>query len=298
MSQTFTTLPHTTGSIMEEKDNSNRIRTRPAITLRDGTTLFLRDWGHGKPLLFLAGWALPSDMWFYQMAPLSAQGFRCIAYDRRGHGRSSDPGYGYDFDTLSDDLSEVIDQLGLNDIAVVTHSMAAGEVTRYLTRHGAQKVRRVAFIAPAGLPYALKTADNPNGIDALVFEKFHKEHILGDFAQWCDDNEKPYFAPGYHKAMMDYTKSMMLRSSLQALHDFHVSGSTTDFRVELAQLAVPVLILHGDLDVSAPLGLYGVPTSKLIPGARLKVYSQAAHGLYFTHKEKVNEDLKEFCEDR
>jgi non-heme chloroperoxidase len=257
-------------------------RTRPAITLRDGTSLFVRECGEGQTLLFLAG---------------SAQGFRCVAYDRRGHGRSSDPGYGYDFDTLATDLQEVIAQLGLNDVTVVTHSMAACEIVRYLTLFGSEKIRGVVLIAAAGIPYMVKTDDNPNGIEESALRYFHEHDILGNLPQWLDDNEKPYFAPEYPVAMCNYTKAMMLRGSLQALHGCQVSVCFTDFRAELAQLSIPVLILHGELDVSAPLNLNPIPASRLIPGARLKVYHQAAHGMYFTHKDEVIEDVKNFCKE-
>jgi non-heme chloroperoxidase len=269
--------------------------TRPSITLRDGTNLFVREWGDGETLLFLAGWGLPSDMWFQQMAPLSAEGFRCVAYDRRGHGRSSDPGCGYDFDTLATDLHEVIEQLALRNVTVVTHSMAACEIVRYLTLFGSEKIRGVILIAAGGIPYMVKTDDNPNGIDPSALRHFHEHDILGNFPQWLDDNEKPYFAPEYPVAMCNYTKAMMLRGSLQALHGCQVSACFTDFRTELAQLSIPVLMLHGELDASTPLNLNAIPASRLIPGARLKIYQQAAHGMYYTHRAEINEDIKVFC---
>ena len=141
----------------------------PFIETRDGTQLFYRDWGSGAPLVFISGWALTSDCWGYQMAPLSDSGLRCIAYDRRGHGRSSDPGRGFDYDTLADDLAAVLDALDLKNVTLVAHSMAGGEAVRYLSRHGSKRVARVALIG-ATLPFLTKTADNPDGIDPAVFE--------------------------------------------------------------------------------------------------------------------------------
>ncbi len=152
----------------------------PFIETRDGTQLFYRDWGSGAPLVFISGWALTSDCWGYQMAPLSDSGLRCIAYDRRGHGRSSDPGRGFDYDTLADDLAAVLDALDLKNVTLVTHSMAGGEAVRYLSRHGSKRVARVALIA-ATLPFLTKTADNPDGIDPAVFENARRNVLLRDF---------------------------------------------------------------------------------------------------------------------
>ncbi len=273
------------------------VKKRPSLSLRDGTELFLRDWGSGPAILFLSGWALASDMWFYQMRPLSSEGFRCIAYDRRGHGRSSDPGYGYDYDTLSEDLREVIETLDLRDLTLVTHSMAAGEAVRYLTRHGSSRVKRLVLLAPGGVPYAVKTDDNPTGTDAAAIKYYRENCILGDFAGWCDENEKPYFAPSSPPGMNNYTKNLLLRTSLQAVHDFHLAATSTDFRGELPNISVPTLILHGDIDASAPLEQCGVPTAKLIPGSRLKIYKNAPHGFYFTHKDEINDDIRSFCEE-
>lgn len=148
--------------------NANIIRTS------DSVELFYRDWGTGQPIVFLAGWTLSSDMWAYQMLPLSQQGFRCIAYDRRSHGRSSDPGGGYDFDTLSSDFAAVLDTLDLENVMVVAHSFSSGEIVRYLTRVGAKRIARVAFVAPGAIPFILKTPDNPIGIDGAMFDQVRK----------------------------------------------------------------------------------------------------------------------------
>jgi non-heme chloroperoxidase len=278
------TVPHLT-------DDPNIIRTA------DHTRLFYRDWGHGTPLVFLSGWTLNSGMWAYQMEPLSRLGCRCIAYDRRGHGRSSDPGRGYDFDTLADDLDSVLSTLDLSNVTLVAHSIASGEAVRYLTRHGSARVARIAFIAPAATPYLLKTEDNPNGIDAALFEQ-GRAALSRSFPDWIEANAAPYFGPGVSRAPLDWTIRMMLQTSHQAMLELAHVQTITDFRAELARVRVPSLVVHGDRDASAPLELTGRPTAALIAGASLNVYEGAGHGLYFTHAEKLNQDLLAFLGHR
>jgi non-heme chloroperoxidase len=278
------TAPHLT-------DDPNIIRTA------DHTRLFYRDWGHGTPLVFLSGWTLNSDMWAYQMEPLSRLGCRCVAYDRRGHGRSSDPGRGYDFDTLADDLDSVLSTLDLNNVTLVGHSIASGEAVRYLTRHGSARVARIAFIAPAATPYLLKTEDNPNGIDGALFEQ-GRAALSRSFPDWIEANAAPYFGPGVSRAPLDWTIRMMLQTSHQAMLELAHVQTITDFRAELARVRVPSLVVHGDRDASAPLELTGRPTAALIAGASLNVYEGAGHGLYFTHAEKLNQDLLAFLGHR
>jgi len=272
-------------------DEPNTLRTA------DRTRLFYRDWGHGTPLVFLSGWTLNSDMWAYQMEPLSRLGCRCIAYDRRGHGRSSDPGRGYDFDTLADDLDSVLSTLDLSNVTLVAHSIASGEAVRYLTRHGSARVARIAFIAPAATPYLLKTEDNPNGIDAALFEQ-GRAALSRSFPDWIEANAAPYFGPGVSRAPLDWTIRMMLQTSHQAMLELAHVQTITDFRAELARVRVPSLVVHGDRDASAPLELTGRPTAALIAGASLNVYEGAGHGLYFTHAEKLNQDLLAFLGHR
>ena len=272
-------------------DEPNTLRTA------DRTRLFYRDWGHGTPLVFLSGWTLNSDMWAYQMEPLSRLGCRCIAYDRRGHGRSSDPGRGYDFDTLADDLDSVLSTLDLSNVTLVAHSIASGEAVRYLTRHGSARVARIAFIAPAATPYLLKTEDNPNGIDGALFEQ-GRAALSRSFPDWIEANAAPYFGPGVSRAPLDWTIRMMLQTSHQAMLELAHVQTITDFRAELARVRVPSLVVHGDRDASAPLELTGRPTAALIAGASLNVYEGAGHGLYFTHAEKLNQDLLAFLGHR
>jgi pimeloyl-ACP methyl ester carboxylesterase len=266
------------------------------IMTAQGAALFYRDWGTGDPILFLAGWTLSSDMWAYQMEPLCRQGFRCIAYDRRAHGRSSDPGRGYDYDTLADDLADVIHVLGLENVTLVAHSFASGEVVRYLSRHGSGRIARVVLVAPAAVPFLLKTDDNPIGIPQPVFEQA-RDAFLSDFAGWAEAQAAPYFGPGTSRAMVDWTIRMMTQTSLQAAGELNRIQVATDFRPELGRLDVPVLIIHGDSDTSAPLEITGRPAAAMIRGARLEVYEGGPHGLYVTHKERLNQDLARFIRD-
>jgi non-heme chloroperoxidase len=266
------------------------------ITTQDGAALFYRDWGAGIPILFLSGWTLNSDMWAYQMEPLSRRGFRCIAYDRRAHGRSSEPGRGYDFDTLAEDLADVVQALRLEYVTLVGHSFASGEIVRYLSRHGTDKVARVVLVSPAAIPFLLRTADNPGGIDSEVIEQARRA-FLSDFPGWAEANAEPYFGPGTSRAVIDWTIGMMTQTSLLAAGELNRIQMSTDFRPELARIEVPTLIIHGDKDASAPLELTSRPAAALIPGARLEVYEGGPHGLYFTHKERLNQDLACFaCE--
>jgi non-heme chloroperoxidase len=155
-----------------------RIPLGPYVPTRDGQSLWYKDWGSGAPVVFLAAWGLPSDMWDYQMVPLSDQGLRCVAYDRRGHGRSSRPGTGYDYDTLADDLSALIETLNLRGVTLVGMSMAGGEMVRYLTRHGARRIARLIFVATDATPFRTQTPDNPTGVPAERFEYFRKQAFL------------------------------------------------------------------------------------------------------------------------
>lgn len=266
----------------------------PYVATRDGTQLFYRDWGTGAPVVFISGWALTSDTWAYQMAPLSEKGLRCIAYDRRGHGRSSDPGRGFDYDTLADDLAAVLEALDLKNVTLVAHSMAGGEAVRYLSRHGSKRIARIALIG-ATLPFLTKTADNPDGIEPAVFENARRNVILRDFPKALRDNMRPFVVAETSDALVDWVAGHMLRCSMKALVECNRALTATDFRSELARLTVPTLIVHGDRDVSAPLAITGRKTAALVPHATVKIYQGAPHGLFLTHMEQFNNDLAEFA---
>jgi non-heme chloroperoxidase len=264
----------------------------PYIQTGDRTSLFYKEWGTGRPVVFVHGWALNADMWQYQMLPLSARGLRCIAFDRRGHGRSTDPGSGYDFDTLSSDLASVIEQLNLRDVVLVGHSMGAAEIVRYLTRHTAARVSRIALISPS-LPFSLKTADNPDGVEMNVLEQVRKQ-LATDFPKWLADNAPPFFAPDTSPEMIQWAIRMVLESSLRAIIECNRADVGTDFRAELPKITVPTLIVHGDHDHSAPLDFTGRRVAQLIPGSELKVYEGGTHGLFVPQMDRLNRDLFAF----
>lgn len=260
------------------------------ITTRDGAQLFHRDWGKGKPILFVAGWSLSSEMWNYQTVPLVERGFRCIAFDRRGHGRSDEPGRGYDYDTLADDMATVIDRLDLRDVTLVAHSFGGGEAVRYLTRHGARRVKRLVLIAPS-TPYLTKTADNPGGVDPKAFEHL-RAVIARDYPKWMEDNEEPFVVSSTSRGTRAWLKGLMLQCSLPALLECNKIMTRTDFRPEVRAITVPTEVIHGDIDRSFPVELTGRPTTALIAGSRLTVVEGAPHAIFVTHADRLNADIE------
>jgi pimeloyl-ACP methyl ester carboxylesterase len=286
-------LAATGGTARAETGGSTHARDA-FVEAKDGTRLFIRDWGRGKPVLFVHAWALNADQWDYQAAFLLDRDFRCISYDTRGHSRSGQPGHGYDYDTLADDLGSVIETLDLHDVTLVGHSMGCSEIIRYLTRHGSGRVSRVVLLAPM-TPLLLKTADNPEGIDASMFEAV-RATWRKDFPKWLADNADPFFVPETSPGMKDWVLHMMYRTPLPVLIECNKAVVGTDFRAELTKIDVPVLLIQGDKDASAPLPLTGQRTAALIPGVVFKVYEGAPHGLFVTHMERVNEDILAFIE--
>lgn len=264
------------------------------VEAADGVRLAFTDWGSGKPVVFIHAWALPSPMWDYQIGALASQGLRCIAYDRRGHGRSSKPGSGYDCDRLADDLSALLTQLDLRDVTLVSHSFGSAEVVRYLTRHGASRIARIVLIAPAALPFVMKTADNPNGIPEEQLEAFRSKVLQADFPKWLEDGKKAFFVAGTSPSLQDWIKALMLTTPLPVALETNRRVTATDFRKELPGISVPTLIIQGDNDASAPIELTGRAAAALIPKAELRVYEGAPHGLFLTHKDRLNADLAGF----
>jgi non-heme chloroperoxidase len=273
-------------------DAKGKLQSMPFFETRDHATLFCKDWGTGKPVVFVHSWSLNSDMWQYQMIHLSGQGLRCIAYDQRGHGRSSQPGYGYDYETLADDLASLLEQLDLREVTLIGHSMGCGEIVRYLSRHGSSRVARVVLIGTA-TPFALKTPDNPDGVDRATLDKFRASWAK-DFPKWLGDNARPFFVPETSPEMMQWVIGMCLQSSLKALIDCFNANTETDFRAELPAITVPTLVIHGDADVSQPIEQRRRRTAQLIPGSQFKLYEGAPHGLMFTHTDRLNGDLLAF----
>ncbi|MBV9460808.1 MAG: alpha/beta hydrolase [Bradyrhizobium sp.] len=266
------------------------------IESRDGVGLFYRDWGTGSPLVFLAPWGMDSDWWQYQAAYLVGQGLRCIAYDRRGHGRSVEPSSGYDFDTLADDLNEVIERLDLHGVTLVGHSMGCREVVRYLSRHGAGRIARIAMVAP-NLPMMVKTADNPDGVDRRLLEEADAR-LSKDCPRQMAVAASAFFNARVNPVsaeLMQWWANMVLKCSLRVLLDLRRLSNETDFRSELTKISLPTVIIHGDSDTSAPIERTGRKTAKLISGSQLKVYEGAGHGLPITHMDRLNQDLLAFA---
>jgi non-heme chloroperoxidase len=267
-------------------------RAGPYIERPDGTSLFFKDWGMGDPVVFVHSAGTNSDVWSYSMIHVVKQGFRCVAFDRRGHGRSSVPGGGYDYDTLADDLGSVIEAFDLQKATLVGHSMGCGEVVRYLTRHGSKRVARIALVA-ATLPFLLRTADNPNGIPKEYFERLRAEWAR-DYPQWLAANAAPFFTPETSPAMIQWGLSLAYQTSLHAAIACNAFVTETDFREELKKIDVPTLIVHGNADKSCPLEMTGRSTAAMIPRSELKIYQGAPHGVLLTHVERLNEDLMNF----
>ena len=266
----------------------------PGIRTRDGVALFHQAWGSGRPVLFVHAWALSCAMWSYQIAELGQCGFRCVAFDRRGHGRSGVPGGGYDLDSLADDLAEVIAQLDLREVSLVGMSMGANEILHYLGRHGTGRVSRIALLGPT-TPFVLQTADNPFGAPMAYFEQTQAAWA-SDFPRWIEDNKQPFFTTETSAQMKEWVAGIMRAVPVPVAIATNRALVTTDLRPVLAKIDRPVLILHGDTDVSAPLEATGRRTAAGIRGAVLKVYPGGPHGLFVTHMKEVNADLLAFLQ--
>jgi non-heme chloroperoxidase len=268
------------------------------IITKDGTQLYYKDWGSGSPVVFSHGWPLSSDSWEAQMLYLAEQGYRCVAHDRRGHGRSSQPWNGNDMDTYADDLAHVIETLDLKDITLVGFSTGGGEVSRYIGRHGTRRVRRAALIS-AIPPLMLKTANNPEGTPLEVFDGLRSASLADRSKLYRDLASGPFF--GFNRASAKVSQGMIDSFWLQGMQSGHKNAydcirvfSETDLTDDLAKFDVPTLIIHGDDDQIVPIGASGALSSKLVKGATYKVYAGAPHGLADTHKEQLNGDLLAF----
>ncbi|QYU69880.1 alpha/beta hydrolase [Leptolyngbya sp. 15MV] len=270
-------------------------RATQELRVADGTRLFLRDWGEGPPLVFLAGWSQPSDVWSTVMLTLAESGHRCVSYDRRGHGRSDDPGHGFDFDTLADDLAAVLAALDLRRVTLVGHSMAPGEIARYLTRHGAARVAGLTFVSPT-TPMLARAPDNPDGLDPALFAAI-RAALAGDFPAWVDANLDAFVTPNTSRPTREWLRGLTLGCSLRAAIELNRAIAEGDFRAELRAIRLKTLVVHGDADASAPIELCGRATASLIPGARLTVYPGAPHGLLVTHAACLVSDLVDFVRD-
>ena len=266
-------------------------KRKTGVTTSDGVRLHTKDWGGGAPILFIHAWSMSSDFWEYQMYPLSMQGFRCVAYDRRGCGRSEDSGDGYDLDTLSDDLACVIDQLDLRDVTLVGHSLGGNEVVRYLARHGSARVKRAVLVA-GGTPPLLKRDDNPDGIDPGFFAAARAAYVANR-AKWLEDNSGPFFVPDTSPGIINWTRTMMMQSSFRAAAETQRTFAGTDLRPDLQKIDIPVMIIHGTADASIPIA-FARRTQKYLHDWRMIEYDSAPHGLPVTHAERLTKDIAEF----
>ena len=273
----------------------------PTITTTDGTELYYKDWGTGQPVVFSHGWPLSADGWEDQMLFLAGNGYRCIAHDRRGHGRSDQPWDGNDMDTYADDLAALVKTLNLKDAIHVGHSTGGGEVARYIGRHGTGRVAKAVLIS-AIPPLMLKTAANPGGTPIEAFDQL-RAATLADRSQFLKDLSAPFYGanrPGA-KVSQGLRDSFWLQGMLCGFVGFYQCikvFSETDLTEDLKRFDVPTLILHGDDDQIVPIADSALLSSKIVKGAILKVYAGAPHGLPSTLKDRVNAELLAFIKER
>jgi non-heme chloroperoxidase len=266
---------------------------RPSyVTASDGTKLFVQDWGSGPPVLLLSAWTFNASSWGSQIVALVEKGFRCIAPDRRGHGRSEMPSSGYDLDTLTDDIAAVIEARDLRDVTLVGFSMGTAEAVNYLGRYGSDRIARLVLVAPT-TPFLVKTEDNPDAVPKAMIEADNAA-VARDFAKWIAANEAPFFTPDTPEITRTWIREMMLSVPLPVALACRKTTAFADLRAAAARIDRPTLILHGDKDASAPLPLTGAKTAKLIKGSKLIVYEGAPHPLPLTHSERVMADMLAF----
>jgi non-heme chloroperoxidase len=268
------------------------------ITTQDGTQIYYKDWGTGQPVVFSHGWPLNADSWEAQMIFLASHGYRCIAHDRRGHGRSSQPWDGNEMDTYADDLATLIETLDLQDVVLIGFSTGGGEVARYIGRHGTARITKAALIS-AVPPLMLKTDSNPNGVPIEVFDHLRASSLADRSQLYKDLASGPFF--GFNRPGAQVSQGMIDWFWLQGMQAGHKNAfecieafSATDFTDDLQQFDVPTLILHGDDDQIVPIETSALAAAKLMKNATLKVYPGAPHGLTDTHKEQLNSDLLAF----
>jgi non-heme chloroperoxidase len=270
----------------------------PTIATTDGTEIYYKDWGQGPAVVLSHGWPLSSDSWEAQMLFLASNGYRCIAHDRRGHGRSSQTWDGNDMDTYADDLADLIDALDLRDIALIGFSTGGGEVTRYIGTHGTGRVAKVALIS-AVPPFMLKTDDNPGGVPIEVFDELRTASLADRSQLYTDLADGPFFGANRPGATVSQgTRDAFWRQSLQSGHrnayESIAAFSATDLRKDLERFDVPTLIVHGDDDQVVPFAVGGKASAAIVEHATLKVYPGAPHGITDTHKEELGSDLLDF----
>lgn len=259
--------------------------------------IFYQEYGAGKPVIFIHGWPLNHEMWEYQFNELPKHKIRCIAYDRRGFGKSERPWEGYNYNTMADDLNDLINQLNLSQIVLVGFSMGGGEIARYIGKYGNDKIEKVIFISSV-TPFRLKTPDNPDGTEKEVFQETINA-LHSDRPAFLEDFGKRFYGVSLlnqpvSMALLNWNQTLCLNSSAKATTECVRAFSETDFTDDLKKITVPVLIIHGNDDNIVPINVSGDKTATLIPSAKYIIYEDAPHGLFITEKEKLNNDLIKF----
>ena len=267
------------------------------VTTSDSTKLYVKDWGSGRPVILLHGWPLSADSWDEQTMAIANAGYRAIAYDRRGFGRSSQPWSGYDYDTLTDDLAAVIEQTGAQDATLLGFSMGGGEVARYMSRHAGKSVVQAALVSSV-VPYMLKTGDNPDGTEQAVFDKM-TQGMKEDRAKFFSGFFKDFFGVNMvshpvSAELLEWARGTAMQASLKATLECAKSFATTDFRHDLPAFGVPTLIIHGTDDKTVPIDASGRRAALGIAQSNLIEYDGAPHGLFATEKDRLTEDLLRF----
>ncbi|MEJ4046695.1 alpha/beta fold hydrolase [Erwinia sp. SLM-02] len=265
---------------------------------QDGTQIYYKDWGTGKPVLFSHGWPLDADMWDSQMNFLAERGYRVIAFDRRGFGRSEQPWEGYNYDTFASDINDLIQHLDLTDVTLVGFSMGGGDVSRYIGRYGSERINALVLLG-AVTPIFGQTEDHPQGVEQSVFAGI-RDGLRKDRAQFISDFSTPFYGTNagqtVSEGVLTQTLNIALLASLKGTIDCVTAFSETDFRGDMAKIDVPTLVIHGSNDQIVPFEATGKLAAEMIAGSTLKVYDNAPHGFAVTHQDQLNQDLLAFLQ--